>query len=238
MTIFLDISFYKMDCSKIQLHVLDHEQQQESSERYEKKITRAPVVETDLQSLHTNTDKQLHWNLALNLVNSVRERPGCRLFGSLDVPIRSGNIHFAPGKPHEHNLITRGSLRRKGHRHEVTADDRKKFHPYHQINSFTIGPSFEGQVGVLDKQYGGRDKGGTTKYFIKVVPTIYQTLHGKVIESQQFSVYHQEKKAQVLTHSARKGVAPHTHHSLPGVFFEWEISAFEIRYTETRMSVW
>ncbi len=63
------------------------------------------------------------------------------------------------------------------------------------------------------------------QYFIKVVPTTYESLNGNVLNTNQYSVTEHFKPL--------KG---ENAHGLPGVFFMYELSPIMVKFSETRKS--
>ena len=59
-----------------------------------------------------------------------------------------------------------------------------------------------------------------------MVPTVYKSLAGAVIKSNQYSVTEHERE---LSHDAG--------HGLPGVFFMYDLSPITVQYTETKQSL-
>eukprot|EP00959_Pyramimonas_sp_CCMP1952_P066481 1387943-Pyramimonas_sp.AAC.1 len=64
---------------------------------------------------------------------------------------------------------------------------------------------------------------GMYQYFIKVVPTTYQTSRGNIIDTNQFSVTEHFKSAE------GQG-------KLPGIFFFYDLSPIKVTFTEERSS--
>jgi hypothetical protein len=64
------------------------------------------------------------------------------------------------------------------------------------------------------------------RYYVKVVPTTYDSLSGAVLNTNQFSVTEHFRSV-----SSREG------QGLPGVFFFYELSPIMVKFTETRKSL-
>ena len=59
----------------------------------------------------------------------------------------------------------------------------------HQIKRLSFGNDFPGQTNPLDKVWTHSPSGAAvSRYFLKVVPTQYEFLSGKVVHTNQFSV--------------------------------------------------
>ena len=78
------------------------------------------------------------------------------------------------------------------------------------------------------------DKSGLYQYYIKVVPTTYNSLSGDVIDSNQYSVTDHFKP---LDASGGHSHGPATDgHGLPGVYFYYDFSPIHVNYFERKMS--
>eukprot|EP01116_Phalansterium_solitarium_P016778 TRINITY_DN3971_c0_g1_i2.p3 TRINITY_DN3971_c0_g1~~TRINITY_DN3971_c0_g1_i2.p3 ORF type:complete len:110 (+),score=12.35 TRINITY_DN3971_c0_g1_i2:1087-1416(+) len=64
------------------------------------------------------------------------------------------------------------------------------------------------------------------QYFIKVVPTMYEALDGKVLNTNQFSVTEHYKGLK----------NDNSGHGLPGLFFMYELSPIMVKFSEARKS--
>jgi len=142
---------------------------------------------------------------------------GCNLYGQLLVNKVAGNFHFAPGKSFQHSSM---------HVHDFMPFEIAGFNMSHTIHSLSFGEYFPGLQNPLDYVTKEELDGARMfQYFLKVVPTKYQYLNGRVLTTNQFSVTESEKK-----------VDPMAGRGLPGAFFMFEISPIKITYTETRKS--
>ncbi|KAG4999537.1 hypothetical protein JHK87_020609 [Glycine soja] len=139
------------------------------------------------------------------------EGEGCNLQGSLEVNKVAGNFHFATGKSFLQSAIFLA---------DVLALQDNHYNISHRINKLSFGHHFPGLVNPLD---GVRWVQGPThgmyQYFIKVVPTIYTDIRGRVIHSNQYSVTEHFKSSEL-------GVA------VPGVFFFYDISPIKVNFKE------
>eukprot|EP01130_Rhizamoeba_saxonica_P017710 TRINITY_DN8641_c0_g1_i1.p1 TRINITY_DN8641_c0_g1~~TRINITY_DN8641_c0_g1_i1.p1 ORF type:complete len:384 (-),score=71.40 TRINITY_DN8641_c0_g1_i1:43-1194(-) len=143
---------------------------------------------------------------------------GCNTYGYLHVNKVAGNFHFAPGKSFQQNHM---------HIHDLDIlKFAKGFNLSHTINYLSFGIEYPNSVYPLDevsKSWEDPDSSASYSYFIQVVPTSYEDLAGRQIESSQFSVTEYEKS----TESGR---------SLPGVFFVYDLSPIKVYFKETSKS--
>jgi len=175
---------------------------------------------------------------------------GCNISGRLRVNKVAGNIHLSPGKSFQsssrnvYELVP--YLRNDGNRHDFS----------HTINQFSFMGDDEYDItkakyGNEMKQKLGLDSNpldGTVartakaqymfQYFLKVVSTQFQTLDGKVINSNQYSTTQFERD---LTQGPDGGVdhgvsVQHGVQGIPGAFFNFEISPILVVHAETRQS--
>jgi hypothetical protein len=145
---------------------------------------------------------------------------GCRMYGYLEVNKVAGNIHWAPGKSFQHAHM---------HIHDLAAFPPASFNVSHKITQFSFGEPFPGIINPLDhseRMLGLEDGGGMYMYYVKVVPTTYDSLAGGIIHTNQFSVTEHFRPV-----SAREG------QGLPGVFFFYELSPIMVQFTEERKSL-
>uniref|UniRef100_A0A7S0MQW3 Endoplasmic reticulum vesicle transporter C-terminal domain-containing protein n=2 Tax=Pyramimonas obovata TaxID=1411642 RepID=A0A7S0MQW3_9CHLO len=150
-------------------------------------------------------------------LGKIKEQEGeaCNVYGYLEVNKVAGNFHFAPGKSFQQGHM---------HVHDLMPFDNVAFNVSHTINKLSFGADFPGVVNPMDgiDRYMEADT-GMYQYFIKVVPTTYQTSRGNVIETNQFSVTEHFKSAD------GQG-------KLPGVFFFYDLSPIKVTFREERSS--
>eukprot|EP00245_Coleochaete_scutata_P005348 TRINITY_DN18829_c0_g1_i1.p1 TRINITY_DN18829_c0_g1~~TRINITY_DN18829_c0_g1_i1.p1 ORF type:complete len:387 (-),score=74.58 TRINITY_DN18829_c0_g1_i1:407-1567(-) len=147
----------------------------------------------------------------------AQEGEGCQVYGFLEVNKVAGNFHFAPGKSFQQAHM---------HVHDLMPFQNTNFNVSHIVNSLSFGARFPGVVNPLDGEKRIQTvPSGMYQYFIKVVPTIYKDIKGKVISSNQFSVTEHFRGMEVA--SGR---------SLPGVFFFYDLSPIKVKFTEERSS--
>uniref|UniRef100_A0A8R1DPW7 Endoplasmic reticulum-Golgi intermediate compartment protein 3 n=1 Tax=Caenorhabditis japonica TaxID=281687 RepID=A0A8R1DPW7_CAEJA len=141
---------------------------------------------------------------------------GCRVYGTVKVAKVAGNFHLAPGDPHQ---------AMRSHVHDLHNIDPSKFDASHTVNHVSFGKSFPGKAYPLDGKVNRENRGGIMyQYFVKVVPTRYDYLDGKVDQSHQFSV---------TTYKKDLGFRQA---GLPGFFLQYEFSPLMVQYEEFRQS--
>ncbi|XP_019461974.1 PREDICTED: endoplasmic reticulum-Golgi intermediate compartment protein 3-like [Lupinus angustifolius] len=142
------------------------------------------------------------------------EGEGCNIHGSLELSKVAGNFHFATGKSFLHSAIFLADL---------LALQDSHFNISHTVNKLSFGNHYPGLVNPLDgvKWVQGPTP-GIYQYFIKVVPTIYTDIRGRVTNSNQYSV------TEHFT-SSEQG-------AIPGVFFIYDISPIKVTFKEEHIS--
>ena len=75
---------------------------------------------------------------------------------------------------------------------------------------------------------------GMFQYFVKIVPTTYESLSGAVINTNQFSVTEHFKPVEES--EAASGGHGHSHAGLPGVFIMYDLSPIMVKFRESRKS--
>lgn len=136
----------------------------------------------------------------------------------------AGNFHVAPG---------RAFASAQGHLvHEFKPFEMSSWNTSHAIHSLSFGPSYKGQLNPLDGVAKLNAHGSALyQYYVKVVPTTYRKLGGRVLHSCQYSV-----TEAVRTIDADAGRS--MEFVLPGVFFIYDISPIKVSYEESRTSFW
>ena len=140
-----------------------------------------------------------------SLIAGLERGDGCQMHGYLEVNKVAGNVHFAPGKSFQHAHM---------HIHDLAAFPANKFNVSHVIDSISFGSPYPGLINPLDQSeriLGPDDGGGMYMYYIKVVPTTYDSLGGTTLSTNQFSVTEHFRSV------TRDG------QGLPGVFFFYEL---------------
>lgn len=152
-------------------------------------------------------------------VQKVKEEEGegCNVYGFLEVNKVAGNFHFSPGK---------GFYQSNIHVNDLLAISKDGYNISHRINKLAFGDHFPGVVNPLDGAQWFQDApDGMYQYFIKVVPTIYTDIRGHTIQSNQFSVTEHFRSAE-----------PGRPHSLPGVYFFYDLSPIKVTSKEEHSS--
>ena len=131
----------------------------------------------------------------------------------------AGNFHVAPGKAFQSSA---GQLV-----HEFKPFDTHTYNVSHQIHHLSFGVPYPNRVNPLDAATAILKEGsGVFQYFVKVVPTTYHFVSGRLLESCQYSVTDQFKSA----HDPSQGFV------LPGVFFIYDISPIMVKFSEKQVS--
>jgi len=145
---------------------------------------------------------------------------GCEVYGYLEVNKVAGNFHFAPGKSFQQHHM---------HVHDLQPLKWAEFNLSHTVVRLSFGKEYPGIVNPLDGVQKRETSGtGMFQYFVKVVPTIYSSLDGTVINTNQFSVTEHYRQLSA------KGEA--SGHGLPGVFFMYDLSPIMVMFTEKQRS--
>jgi hypothetical protein len=152
---------------------------------------------------------------------------GCLVYGCMTVNKVSGNIHIAIGQ---------SKKQRTSHIHSFTAEDLRVFNCSHTINSLTFGKEYPGMVDPLMGSTAiVNDNQALVQYFISVVPTVYKSLNGDELYTNQYSV---NKKHHDLDLLHSKHDHSHTDSGkLPGVFFIYDLSPFLVEVVQTKIGV-
>ncbi|KAL7582816.1 hypothetical protein Lser_V15G46037 [Lactuca serriola] len=142
---------------------------------------------------------------------------GCNVYGSIIINKVAGNFHFVKSF-HLANMHL-------PHVHDAHSFEDDSYNISHRINKLAFGDYYPGKVNPLDgvRWYQGTPN-GIYQYFLKVVPTVYTPLSGRVIKSNQFSVTEHYKAPQLK------------HRGLPGVFFFYDLSPIKVTFTERHAS--
>ncbi len=117
---------------------------------------------------------------------------GCQIYGYLLVNKVAGNFHFSPGK----------SFQAGGaHVHDYGLFHQSYFNMTHTINALSFGMQYPGIHNPLDKAVKVHSTAVNRlfQYYIKVVPTVYKSLAGGVIRTNQYSVKEREKKVDIFS---------------------------------------
>jgi hypothetical protein len=173
-------------------------------------------------------------------VKMIRERmgEGCRVTGTAKLNRINGNLHFAPGASFSAP---------QRHVHDVSLYSQDgDFSFKHKINHFSFGPSvnslYAASVDVSSNPLDGvqATEGGKEylySYYLKVVPTRFEYLDGKILETYQFSSTYHDRPLS----GGRDDDHPNTLHArggIPGLFFNFEMSALKVINREDYQTTW
>lgn len=134
----------------------------------------------------TGTVMQIDLGAAMTQMSDMdtemQQHEGCRVFGELTVRRVAGRLHFAV---HQQSFIDVLPQMLTGH---VLPRLTNMSHVIHKVS---FGPEFPGQVNPLDgfkRINGPNEDPHAYKYFLKIVPTVYHTRVGVMMETSQYSV--------------------------------------------------
>lgn len=197
----------------------------------------------DRKSIDGDKSEQCRRDKLLNPTKSNEGlNEGCVLEGTMKVSKVAGNFHVALG-------TTRSVDGRLVHAFNI--DEMTHFNTSHRIDRVSFGQNFVSQSNPLSGKirtvdYHDADT-GVFQYYIKVVPTNFQNAFGITYRSAEYSFtekfvpigegHGDDEEEQDPDHLRR---AAHKHpsviRSLPGVFFIYDISPFQIHRTVENMS--
>jgi len=151
------------------------------------------------------------------------EGEGCNVYGTMQVARVTGSFHIAPASQ------ARGSQRVLGRMSltppKLVPDEVGHFNVTHQIKRLSFGTDFPGQHNPLDAVWTHSPSGAAVaRYFLKVVPTTYEFLSGKVVHTNQFSATQYFKPLD----AAAATFVP------PAITFAFELTPIKVKKTEKR----
>jgi len=178
---------------------------------------------------------------------------GCMLAGKVKVNKVIGNFHLSPGRSFQANAM---------HVHDLVPylQDGNKHDFGHFINHFSFGseseeeflvggmgaPRLEETKKTLDivnplsgLQAHTEESNYMFQYFLKVVSTHFEFLDGRELNTHQYSVTQYERDLAAGNKPGRDELghkASHGYTGVPGLFFNYEISALKVIHRETRQS--
>lgn len=174
-------------------------------EAYQKKGWQFHIEDFE-QCLQENNERKLKYS----------KSEGCNLHGFIMVNKVAGNFHFSPGKS-----LFQGQMQI----HDYTEFEKDHFNTSHIIHSLGFGEKYPGIHNPLDDVEKYIKKGsGLFQYFIKVVPTIYETL-SEQLYTNQYSV----------TQHFRPYNSEHPN-VVPGVFFIYDLSPIMVHISFKKRS--
>jgi hypothetical protein len=156
-----------------------------------------------------------------NFKGEKAEDGGCKVYGFLELDRAMGEFHFAPHKTHTKATAGGGNVLSLLDFIGFTFD---QFNVTHTINSLSFGNNFPGIRSPLDGTSRiVEDTHGMYQYYLKVVPTQYRYLDGRVVESNQYSV------TEHMRH-----LAPGSGRGVPGIYFNYEVAPIQALVEERR----
>jgi len=143
---------------------------------------------------------------------------GCQIYGYMEINRVSGSFHIAPGKSFSINHV---------HVHDVQPYSSNQFNMTHIIRSLSFGESIPGKTNPMDNVEGvALQESSMFQYYVKIVPTTYESKNLSIIHTNQFSTTRHQKVVSAF--SGESG--------MPGVFFSYEISPIMVKFTEKSKS--
>lgn len=190
-----------------------------------------------------------------NPLLAVKDDEGCNLSGFMLVNKVAGNFHVALGE----SVVRDGRFI-----HQFQPQDAPKFNTSHTVHSLSFGVEYpgmpvnpmDGVTKLADKEQGT----GLYQYFIKLVPTVYESKGDDNIVTNQFSYterfrplassmggarnVQKDTKEEDKDHPGHDDHNKHgsSHHQpvattvLPGVFWVYDLSAFQIQIQQVPTS--
>ena len=149
------------------------------------------------------------------------------------------NTHDHPSHPSQ--PTHRASHPQQQHIHQFMIHEMLAYNCSHRINHLSFGESIPGASNPLDGVEQVIPRGAGTahmQYFLKIVPTTYQSSFGYVVESNQFSAT-QQTQLITMNDAFRQGQGGGDGR-IPGVFFVYDLSPFMVSMVDKRMpfSTW
>lgn len=124
----------------------------------------------------------------------VDNEEGCRLAGFLDVPKVPGSFQFAPNHDLQHALA---------HRLDLVEFTYNTFDATHTVNALNFGSLIPGNTSPLDhRRVEMPGKAGAHQYFVKLVPTVYNSIDNESSTSFQYSVTEHTRQLKLEQSSA------------------------------------
>jgi len=146
--------------------------------------------------------------------NMLEQKEGCRVTGTLSVSKLAGSLHFSPSQDFTlaHSMGDNKAAFSQG-----------VFDSSHNITRFSFGAEYPGMVNPLAGVAKGTTVGGFSantlyNYYAKVVPTEYLFISGKMVDTNQYSVTHNEQAGSDTV--------------LPGIYFFYDFSSIQVVYQE------
>ena len=148
-----------------------------------------------------------------------------------------------PSHPSHHRSQSSSSSSSSQHVHQFLLHEMGGSNCSHVIHHLSFGEAYPGAVQPLDgvvQTVPGPEGAATAhiQYFIKVVPTHYESAFGRTLQTNQFSVTQQSHfiSMQEAFRGGGGGGGGGSDGRIPGVFFVYDLSPFMVRVIERRMA--
>ena len=136
---------------------------------------------------------------------------GCHVEGHVVLKRVAGSIHFLLDEEDISTLM-------------AVFQDSDQLNVSHIIHSISFGEPYPGMFNPLDDSIKKLDHGSFVQYFIKVVPTLFESISGAVIDTNQYTYTELVRASEQV----RK---------VPAVHFNYEISPIMAIFSEQRKSL-
>ncbi len=147
------------------------------------------------------------------------EATSCRIHGSMFTKKVAGNLHVTMGRSVPHP---------QGHAHLNVFVPPHLVNFSHRIDHFSFGPLVPGAINPLDATLKSTvDKNHVFQYFLRVVPTKFNTYQHSMSTSQYSVTEHN----RTINHGQGS-------HGMPGVFFKFDMSSMMVLINEERKPFW
>eukprot|EP01138_Halocafeteria_seosinensis_P011169 gb/GECG01011407.1/.p1 GENE.gb/GECG01011407.1/~~gb/GECG01011407.1/.p1 ORF type:complete len:308 (+),score=29.16 gb/GECG01011407.1/:1-924(+) len=195
----LDIKFLALKCDDIDIGALDNK-----GVPYD--VSRRHLFKEDL----TEEEEK-----------ETQKQPQCHIGGSLELKKVAGAFFFTMA----HHLTSREVGGH--HTHLLSYEQVANFNVSHEIEHLSFGPTFPGQSRPLENTRQIATKPAAEfQYFVQLVPTVYKSIDGDVVDSEQFSV----------TEFVNYKDPTSPFNSQPSVIFKYDVSPILVETKETRKS--
>lgn len=154
--------------------------------------------------------------------NRREEGEGCNVYGTMQVARVTGSFHIAPASRAKAGPGRLGALLAPP---TLAPSEVGHFNVTHEIRRLSFGTDFPGQTNPLDAVWTHSPGGAAiARYFLKVVPTTYEFLGGRTVDTNQFSVTQYFKPIDAAAE----------HFVPPTITFTFELTPIRVRKTERR----
>lgn len=182
LTIYLDMSFWHLPCQDVELEVQDAKGRLYNPKRvHVSKRSLVPGSEPgqgNVAGILSSVSLMVKSKAAGN--SQEAPKPGCRVFGDMDVNRVAGNFHVVP---RAFSAKGAASMYRG-----MPLEDLQHYNASHTVNLLRFGSAFPGQKNPLDGVTTAAARPAQFQYFAQVVPTVYRHVSGLTTEGNQMSV--------------------------------------------------